>query len=160
MTSKDFLNLHLSLLLAQHGERAVVECLAKLLGSSADDLLAKVADTRKVGYVRSKAAPGPRNSESVEALLVDHIDKAQAVRELQSRFEAGTFLPEMKDVRRFLDRHGQSSASLKKRDAAFAKVARQLVQIPLADLESMLAIPADSSFSSLGVISDQILGRN
>lgn len=160
MTSKDFLRLHLSLLLAQHGERAVLESLAPLLGSSSDDLLIKLADARNLGRGRPEAAPPSGKPEPVEALLAAHPDKAQVVRELRSRFAARTFLPEMKDVRRFLDRHGQPTSVVKKRDAAFAKIAQQLVKLPLADLQAMLAMPADSSFSSLGVISDQILGRN
>lgn len=160
MTSKDFLRLHLTLLLSQHGEQSVLESLAPLLGSSADELRLRLADVQSVSRARSRSVSGSEKPEPIEALLAAHPEKAQVVLELRSRFEARTFLPEMKDVRRFLDRHGQPRSSLKKRDAGFAQVAQQLVKLPLADLQAMLAMPADTGFSSLGVIADQILGRN
>jgi len=160
MTHPTYVQAHLALLLAQYGERAVVEALAPLLGKSPSELESLLADVRKVGHVRPARSSLKREPGlSIDALLAEHPDKADAIRKLQSRFVNRTLLPELKDVRRFLDRHGQSSSSLKKRDDAFVRVARQLVQLPLSELEAMLTMPTDGPISSLGVISDQILGR-
>jgi hypothetical protein len=160
MTSKEYLSLHLSLLLAQHGEPSVLEALAPLLGSSPADLHARLVDVRKIGHSRpKKKAEAPKAGASFEALLAEHPEKADVLRKIQARFVARTYLPELKDVRRFLDRHGQPSTSLKKRDEGFARVARQLVHLTLDELQSVLAEQGSSGYSSLGVISDQILGR-
>lgn len=161
MTSKEYLQLHLSLLLAQYGEHGVLEALAPLLGSSLTDLQVRLKDVQKVGHARSKMRPETTKAgASLEALLAENPEKAELLRKIQVRFAARTFLPQLKDVRRFLDRHGQPCTSLKKRDDGFARVARQLVQLPKDELEALLSETAISEYSSLGVISDQILGRN
>lgn len=160
MTSKDYLRLHLSLLLAQYGEHGVLEGLAPLLGTSFNDLHARLNDVRKVGHARSKKRTGPTKiGSNVESLFADNPEKAGVLRKIQARFAARTFLPELKDVRRFLDRHGQPSSSLKKRDDTFARVAMQLVSLPKEELEAILSEQVSSGYSSLGIISDQILGR-
>lgn len=160
MTSKEFLSLHLSLLLAQHGESSLLEALSPLLGSEPADLYARLTDVHKVGHARTKKRTGAsKGATSIESLLAEHPDKADVLRKIQARFVARTYLPELKDVRRFLDRHGQPSTSLKKRDEGFARVARQLVHLSPDELQSVLNEQAPSGYSSLGVISDQILGR-
>jgi hypothetical protein len=160
MTSKDFLQLHLSLLLAQYGENAVLEELSPLLGTSLADLHSRLDDVQKVGHARLKKRVAPSKvGASVEALFAEHPDKADILRQIQSRFVARTFLPELRDVRRFLDRHGQPSSSLKKRDDGFMRVARQLIHLRKDELEAILAEPMASGYSALGVISDHILGR-
>jgi hypothetical protein len=148
------------MLLLQYGDRAVIETLASLVQKTPDDLDALLEDILKVGGARTRKATHPaRRVASLDALLAEYPEKASALRDLQARFVSRTLMPEMKDVRRFLDRHGQPSSSLKKRDDAFAMVARQLVKLPLAELQAMVSMEPDSNFSSLGVISDQILGR-
>lgn len=160
MTSKDYLQLHLSLLLAQYGELGVIEGLAPLLGTSLDDLQARLNDVQKVGHARSRKQKAPSmTGASIEALITEHPEKAEVLRKIQARFVARTFLPELRDVRRFLDRHGQPSSSLKKRDDGFTRVARELVHLPKSELEEILTEPPSAGYSSLGVISDQILGR-
>lgn len=160
MTSKEYLSLHLSLLLAQHGESSLLEALAPLLGSRPEDLHARLADVHKVGHARPKrTAVVAKAGESIERLLAAYPEKADILRQIQARFVARTYLPELKDVRRFLDRHGQPSTSLKKRDEGFPRVARQLVHLTLDELQSVLNEHGPSDYSSLGVISDQILGR-
>lgn len=160
MISKDYLGIHLTLLLAQYGERGVVEGLAPLIGTSVADLQARLYDVQKIGHAQPKRQKGPAKvGASVDSLLAEHPEKANVLRKIQARFVARTFLPELKDVRRFLDRHGQASSSLKKRDDGFARVARQLVHLPKDELEAIVSEPLSSGYSSLGVISDQILGR-
>lgn len=160
MTAKDYLRLHLSLLLAQYGEPNVLEGLASLLGNTPKELHDRLYDVQKVGHARQKKPKGQvRVGSSVDSLFADHPDKAELLRKIQARFVARTFLPELKDVRRFLDRHGQSSASLKKRDDAFLRVAKQLVGLSKSELEAVATESMSSGYSSLGLISDQILGR-
>jgi len=160
MTSKDFLSLHLCLLLAEHGESRVLEALALLLDSAPVDLQVRLADLRKIRHARSKKRTGASKGKmSIETLLSEHPDKADLIREIQERFLERTYLPELKDVRRFLDRHGQPSTTLKKRDDGFAIVARQLVLLSQDELRSILSEPTPLGYSSLGIISDQILGR-
>ena len=160
MTPKDFLSFHLSLLLAQYGEHGVVEGLAPLLHTSPSDLQARLDKVHKIGHSRPrKTSQSGNKGAPIESLFAEYPDKADVLRLIQVRFDNRTFLPELKDVRRLLDRHGQASSSLKKRDDGFANVARLLIQLPKSDLEEILAAPAEAGYSSLGVISDQILGR-
>jgi hypothetical protein len=160
MTPKDYLSLHLSLLLAQHGEVSVLEALAPLLGCAPAELHEKLVYVRKIGYASpKKSARLSTGGASIETLFAKHPEKAEVLRKIQARFLARTYLPELKDVRRFLDRHGRPSATLKKRDDSFAIVARELVRLTSDELQSVLSEHGSSDYSSLGVISDQILGR-
>jgi hypothetical protein len=160
MTSKDYLRHHLTLLLAQYGEPSVLEGLAPLIGQSPKELHDRLADVHKIGHARQKKPKGQvKSGSSVESLIAENPEKAELLRKIQARFVARTFLPELKDVRRFLDRHGQPSTSVKKRDDAFARIARQLVGLSKAELEAVASESMSSGYSSLGLISDQILGR-
>ncbi|XQA78042.1 hypothetical protein ACM9W9_20020 [Xanthomonas sacchari] len=160
MTSKNFLKLHLSLLLAQYGERSILEVLAPLLGLSQTELQKRINEIQKTNNKKSKDRKLPNTSgTSLKNLLAEYPEKAEIILKIQERFLARTFLPHLKDVRRFLDRHGQSSSTLKKRDEGFARIARQLVSLTSQELEAILIEPPASEYSSLGLISDQILGR-
>lgn len=160
MTSKEYLAIHLTLLLSQYGERSVLEGLAPLIGTSVADLQSRLNDVQKIGHAQPKRRKGAAAvGAPVESLLGQYPEKADVLRRIQARFVDRTFLPELKDVRRFLDRHGQASSSLKKRDDGFPRVVRQLVNLPKDELEAIVSEPVSSGYSSLGVISDQILGR-
>lgn len=161
MTSKELLRFHLALILAQYGDKAVLEGLSLLLNASPMDLRAKLVEFETNGAVKGKSRPRSANSaETVQALINSAPEKADLLREFQERFFNRTFLPELRDVRRFLDRHGELASSLSKRETSFAKIARHLVKMSENDLKLLLAAPVAPEQSSLGVISDQILGSN
>jgi hypothetical protein len=160
MKNNTILRWHLALLLLEYGENSVVRTLADVAGQAPDELETLLQDINKVGHTKTKKAPTNKPSVSVNALLESHPEKAAVVRALKDRYDNRTLFPELKDVRRFLEKHAQSSTSLKSRVDATPKILRVLIELPLHELETMLSTPGGKEFSALGVISDQILGRN
>lgn len=160
MKQTEFLRLQLAILTLQHGERAILESLATLRGQAIADLEAILVDIDKIGHARTKKPPAAKvPGFTIESVLSAHPEKADLIRSIQTRYENRTFLSELKDVRRFLDRYGQPTKTLKARNEAFPKVVRVLVELPISELEVMLSSVPSDEFSGLGVISDQILGR-
>lgn len=160
MKNNTILRWHVALLLLEYGEDAVVGILADIVGQTPDELQTLLHDINKVGHTKTKKAPTNKPSVSVHALLESHPEKAAVIKALKDRYDNRTLFPELKDVRRFLERHAQSSTSLKSRVDATPKILRVLINLPLHELETMLSTPSDKEFSGLGVISDQILGRD
>jgi hypothetical protein len=159
MNRNELLRYQLSLLLLAHGEKAILGELARLVGQDEQQLLTLLQDIDKVGHVQTKRAPKQRRSSTTEALLEKYPEKSHLVQALGDRFDNRTFLRELMDVRRFLERHSQSSRSLKSRADARGKVLRVLIELPVRELETLLSQPASEEYSSLGAISDEILGR-
>jgi|SRR5687768_12596193 len=159
MKNNPILRWHLALLLLEHGESPVLGTLAELLHQTPDNLEHLLRDINKVGHARTKQAPTRKSSVSIDSLLTKYPDKAPFVRELKDRYDNHTLLPELKDVRQFLERHSQSAKTLRSRVNAAPKVIRVLIELPLHELETMLSVSPSQEFSALGVISDQILGR-
>lgn len=160
MKQTELLRLQLAILMLQHGERAILESIASLRGQDTGDLEAILIDIDKIRHTRTKKPPVAKTpSFSIESVLRTHPEKADVIRSIQTRYEDKTFLTELKDVRRFLDRHGQPTNTLKTRSEAFAKVVRVLIELPIPELEVILSNAPSDEFSGLGVISDQILRR-
>ena len=160
MKQQHILRWQLAILSLQHGEQAILASLADLRGQTPDELESMLSELEKVGQVPTKRPPTAKNTGfSIDAVLKEHPAKAELIRALKTRYENRTILTELKDVRRFLERHAQPTKSLKARSEAFPKVVQVLVGLPIGELEALLASAPSNEFSGLGVISDQILGR-
>ena len=161
MTPREFLELEVSLLLLRHGKDAVLNSVARRMQLSdealrleLDTLLhADIAQRSKKKYVAKQFV--------LDSILKGREDKAGYLHQLCARFENRTFLPELKDVKRFLDRHGRSAPNAKSRMLAQASLFQVLADLEVSELMKLLAeAPAGTETSSLGLISDEILGRN
>ena len=159
MSYSKFLDYEVALLLAKYGERALLGALAKQL---------KLTPAQVEAFLQSPPArkSGARStkmsllSDLVTQLAQEHPNKVEALRTLHGRLENRTFLTELKDVRRFLDRHGSSLGSTKSRSAALPKVLKLLAELDVTELEELCEAQPETSRSSLGLISDEILGRD
>ena len=79
------------------------------------------------------------------------------VEKLAHAYEKRDFLPELRDVRRFLESRGVSVSTLRSRSDALLTVLRVLAQQELDELTA-LDKGRSGGGSDLGVITDQILG--
>ncbi len=159
MSYSKFLDYEVALLLAKHGESALLGALAKQLKLTPEQLEAFLQSppARKSG-ARSTQRSLP--SDLITQLAQEHPNKAEALRRLHGHLENRTFLTELKDVRRFLDRHGSSLGSTNSRSAALPKVLKLLAELDVTELEGLCQAQPETSRSSLGLISDQILHRD
>jgi hypothetical protein len=97
----DLLKLEVRLLLLQHGRKKVVQTLAALgeqtLEQLENDL--RAAEERKPTKKRKVFSV----SEAVANAARERPDAAELLQLLVTRYENRTFLPQLKDVQRFLD---------------------------------------------------------
>jgi len=158
MSSPKFLDYELALLLAKYGRNALLGALAKKLELTPEQLEAILqTPLNEKSVSRSRKKPSP--VDLVTQVAQEDPTKAHLLRTLYGRFENRTFLPELRDVRRFFDRHGRPLGASKSRAQSLPKVLRLLAELEVAELEALCQAQPENVYSSLGLISDEILRR-
>ncbi len=159
MASAKFLDYEVALLLAKYGKNALLAALAKKLTLTPDEL-EKILQSSLPEEPTSGSRKKPSAVDVVEQLAKEHPTKAQYLRTLGSRFEHRAFLRELRDVRRFFDEHEHSTSSWKSRSEALPKLLQLLADLEVGELETLCHTAPDGTYSSLGVIADEILRRD
>lgn len=164
MTSQELLEAEISVLLLRHGRKKLLHALAHRMQLSEEYLISEISQLLRADYsaaVKKKKAVSPPNFE-IDSLLPRDSEKSEIVRRVFLQYENRTFLPELRDVKRFLDRHGIRNQLLKSRTSARATIIQLLLSLDASELDriSKSSISETKSSSSLGLISDEILGRN
>lgn len=158
MLSSKFLDYEIALLLAKYGKTALLEALARKLQLAPDEL-ERILETQ----LNEKSVPQSKRPSPVDLvaqLAGAYPNKAPLLRTLQNRFEDRTFLPELRDVRRFFEQHRHPLGASRSRAEALPKVLRLLAELEVAELEALCQAQREGGYSSLGVISDEILRRD
>lgn len=158
MISLKFLDYEVALLLAKYGKTALLAALARKLQLTPEQLegiLQTPLNDKPVA--RSRKRPSP--VDLVAQLAQEHPNKAQLLRTLHGRLENRTFLGELRDVRRFFERHGRPLGAVKSRAESLPKVIKLLSELDIAELEAICQTQPEDQYSSLAVISEAILGR-
>jgi len=158
MSPQKLLDYEVALLLAKYGKNGLLGALAKQLELTPEQLEA---------FLQSPPAPKsdarstkrPTLSDFVMQLSQEHPDKAEVLRTLYGRLENRTFLPELRDVRRFFDRHGRPPGNTKSRSESLPRVLKLLADLDVTELEELCETQPEDTRSSLGLISDEILRR-
>lgn len=160
MTTKEFVNIDVSLILLRHGRTAVLSAIAHQIGMSEKELTGEIERLRAAKQASIAKKNKRSNVFDLEAVLVGGDEKTGYLRSLSDRFDNRTFLPELKDLRRFLERHGNGASFVKSRANAKTKLFRILATLSELELEKISIETHDRPrVSSLGLISDEILGR-
>jgi len=159
VAANEFLEHEVILLLAKLGEGPVLAALARKLGMSAEQLYRKLTEFKQTKPRASTRKPPPI-ARSFEDVMAQNPNKAENLKVLFGRLQNKTFLPELKDVRRFLDRHSQKIGRIKSRSDAAPKLARLLGSLDPSELAGLCHDSGQGEYSSLGIISDEIMGRN
>jgi|ERR1700722_4492172 len=161
MKSKELLDLEVSLLLLKYGRSGVLQSIARRMRLSEEVLELELEKLLRPEYAPRPKKGGYTKPFDINSVIVGHEDKAEYLRELHRRFENRTFLSELKDVKRLFDRHGRSANTWKSRKNAEASVFRFLANLDASELQAILSdVSTGPDVSSLGIISDEILGRN
>jgi hypothetical protein len=158
-SSSKFLDYEVALLLARYGKRSLLDALAKKLELTPKQLeviLQTPLNERSVSRSRKKPSP----VDVVKQLAQEYPKKADFLQMLHQRFSNRTFLPELRDVRRFFDQHARPLGASKSRAESVGKVLRLLAELDVAELEALCQAQPENAYSSLGLISDEILRRD
>lgn len=141
----------LQLLISRYGRDAVLNQLAALA-----EVKAKDGDSARNLVRRSRREIAPLGEPSVSApvqqLAHRHDDVMELLTKLRALFETRQFLPNLRDVHRFLERHG-SDRKHRSRKSAFKHVEQVLLTFPHGELlkllDSTLFHGASSEFAML-----------
>jgi hypothetical protein len=152
----DLLKLDVQILLLRHGRRKVLDMLATLEERTAEqlELELRAAQGRREKRVRKTSSALdllPEISSSVPEV-------AEALRVLATRYENRMFLPQIRDVQRFLDRLGVAHKTLRSRRDAARRVMIALSKLTLDQLIQLAKLP-ESNSSDYADLAREIMGR-
>lgn len=159
MTTATFLEYEVALLLAKYGREPVLLMLSEKLACTQTELEALLTDIKK----KKTAPPGSRSTpiaDGHETIISQHPEKASQLQILNSRFQNRTFLPELRDVRRFFEQHCRNLGNTKSRAESLSKLLKLLADLDLTELDALSNARESVEYSSLGIISDEILRRD
>ncbi len=150
------IDVEVRLLIVKYGYRRILEALSKAQGISVTNIEAALTNLEKAKPTKKRKTTKPL-TEIVERFISRVPENANLLRELANRFENRTFLPQMKDVRRFLGPFGVDSKSLKSRNDSAKKVFEKLSELPSVELEELVA-HSPSEESAFSELADEIIG--
>jgi len=152
--SDKLLEIEVRLLVLRHGRPKVLQALARLSEQTIEDLENQLrAAEQKSKAKRSK----PSITDFLASECQEHPEIAESLRALAVGFENRTFLPQLRDVQRFLDRIGVSSGKLKSRASAAPLLIRLLAKLPPEDLARMVASDRSVSESDYSLLARAIM---
>jgi hypothetical protein len=147
--SEQFLELELRLLIVRYGRQRVLRTLARLGEQTAEEL------EKQLQAAEHKRKP-KRSKPSVMDILAsecrEHPEIAEPLRKLGVAFQNRTFLPQLRDVQRFLDRTSSTHGKLRSRESAAPIVFRALSKLTrdeLLHLSDRNDSPSESDYSLL-----------
>lgn len=156
--SSKFLDYEVVLLLAKYGEAALLTSLAKHLHLTLEELDALLQNAPNSKEARPKKKP--TSVELLTQLAQAYPNKAELLRTLNNRFGNRTFLPELRDVKQFFEQHDRPLGGSRSRADALPRLLKLLSEFDVSDLQTLCQTRPENTYSSLGVISDEILRRN
>jgi hypothetical protein len=149
--SDEFLRLEVRLLVLRYGKQQVLRALAAVGDQTIDDLEQQIAAAESNRKKKTRKAP----LTAVELAAVESKDKpiiAETLRRLAIAFDNRAFLPQLRDVERFLERGGSPKKKFKSRAAAAPALFHALGQMShddLVRLSSQRAVGNESDYSLL-----------
>ena len=151
-----FLDLDVRLLVVRHGKRRVLEAIASMSNQSIEGLEDEI---RQLEERKKRSGRGVRTAtELVDAACQGRLEVHPAVSTLVGRYENRTFLPQLRQVERFLDQAGVKHGKLKSRSAALPKVVQALASLSPAQLEQFTEEGMISGVSEFSLLANEIMG--
>jgi hypothetical protein len=154
--SDQLLSLELRFLILRYSRRRLIEALAKLGDQTFEDVERELSLALEHKARRSKPKDRP-TSELIAEACRDRPDTRELVTTIVNRFENHSFLPQLRDVTRFLDRAGTSHGKLKSRRASTPKVVEALAARTVDELRQLAAAPSAESESDFAILAREIM---
>lgn len=148
--SESLLALDIRLLLLRYGRTRVLHALASLSSQTQEELERDIAAAQdRKTKKKSKSSP---TSDLVASTFRDRPELVPIVQQLVTRYENRMFLPQLRDVQRFLDRTTGSHVRLKSRKAAIGPLLRAMAKMSAEDVSRLTGVAetrGDSDFALL-----------
>jgi hypothetical protein len=155
--STELIDLHLQLLLLEHGRARVVQSLARISNVSEESIELQLSNAARARLLKSsKASATP---EQLLAKIHLHPDKRERLATLAREFMNKRFLGELRLVVKFLREHNVGIVP-KTRMRALPKVVSILATLPDSDLDALLVdCENESSRSGFAHLAGAIMGE-
>jgi hypothetical protein len=153
--TKDLIDLDVRLLILRHGKAKVLEALAALGEQTVEEIDRQMQALGQKTKTKKRAQPELMDLVAEQAGL--HPEISEPLRALAVAFENRSFLPQLRDVQRFLDRIGAPHGKLKSRTAATATVIRALAKLGPEEL-ARLSADKSGSDSEYSLLARAIMG--
>jgi hypothetical protein len=156
--TEQILALELRLLILRYSRRRIIDAFAALGDQTPEEVERELA-----AVLERKARRNTKPKERIASDLIadacrDRPEIVELVSTLVSRFENRTFLPELRDVVRFLDRAGVSHGKLKSRRLSTPVIVVALARLNADELHRLAAPPATEGDSDLALLAREIMG--
>jgi hypothetical protein len=153
--TNDLLDIDAQLLVLRYGRIKVLQALARIGDQSVEELQLQL---RTISERPKPKRAEPSTMDLVAAQTQENPAIAAPLRTLAVRFENRTFLPQLRDVQRFLDRAGIAHSKLKSRTTAAPLLIGALAKLPPDDLVRLAASERSGGDSDYSLLARAIMG--
>lgn len=159
-----WLTLELRLLVLRYGRQAVVRALAGLGMQSVEllELELEALEERKKAQ-RKGAGRKPATASTADLVADSFRDRPELIPRVEviiRQFENRTFLPQLRDVHRFLDRAGLTRGRVKSRKEATRPFITALAMLPSEELLELSRISQHGAESDFALLAREIMGSS
>jgi hypothetical protein len=152
----DLLNIELRLLLLRYGRKTVLKALGALHDHTLEEVEAEINLIEQRKPRRKEKAVSA--VEFIAQRCRENPESADKLYELAVRYENRAFLPQLKDVQRFLNRTDSSSGRVRSRRQATRQVMAVLCHLNNEELSHLTASHAAEGDSDFALLAREIMG--
>jgi hypothetical protein len=152
-----FLNMEIRLLLLRYGRRRILEALATVSEQPVEAVEAEIRRLEETKRVKSRKDKS--SSELIEAASEDRPEIKSILSTLVTSYENRVFLPQLREVERFLNHAGVKHGKLKSRNAALPKVVQALTGFSVPDLQQLLKRSEAPEQSPYALLANELMGN-
>lgn len=152
------LEIKLRVLLLQHGRKEVIQALAALGEQTLDEVEAKLRAAEQSKPLRQRKPISAL--DTLAEIAPERPDTTETLRKLATRYDNRSFLPQLRDVHRFLESLGASHKNAKSRHEAARQVVRALARLSPEELRRYAAASEEQTDSDYAALARQIMGRH
>ncbi|NQT94199.1 MAG: hypothetical protein HQ559_15665 [Lentisphaerae bacterium] len=155
--NEQIVELELRVLILKYGRQRVLRALARLDEQPLEEIEKRLRELEaKPKKKRTKRSV----MDVLDAVCREHPEIAEPLRALGVRFENRTFLPQLRDVQRFLDRSTVTHGKLKSRNASAPVLFRALAGLSRDELIRLNAAEANAEDGSYEMLARAIMGKH
>ncbi|MBN9509767.1 MAG: hypothetical protein J0I21_11735 [Alphaproteobacteria bacterium] len=154
----NLLDIDVRLLVLRYGRPKVLAALSRLVEQTPAEFEQQLQALARKPSAGRKKAPNLALVEVAALECRDRSEVLEPLRVLALAFENRSFLPNLRDVQRFLDRAGAPAQKFKSRAIAGPVVIRTLSKLPKDELVSLASRDASGGESDYSLLSRAIMG--
>jgi len=153
---KELLEIEVRLLIHKYGYTSVLGTLASIKESTIEEIESLLAAIEQRGN-RPKTKKQKSNLDIAEEIIKDS-EHYEALKKLALDYHNKRFLPQLKDVKRLLERSGIDAGTIKSRVLATKKVFELIRGFDLRELEEMVPSHEGNEESAFSALAREIIG--